>query len=70
MDKIWLYEILGESWEVVIADTREAAEEKVRAAYRKHDSGFCEDTPIIIRSKEEEQCWFEDSPDVLEVYGG
>lgn len=69
MENIWLYEILGESWGVVIAKDKNEAEEKVRNAYEKHDSLYDENRPIIIKSKEDTGNWFSDSPDVLEVFG-
>ena len=69
MEGLFLYEILGEVWGVVKAENKEEAEQKVREAYKKHDTSFDEYAPIIITSKEEESCWFSDSPDVLEVYG-
>jgi len=69
MDDIWLYEISGESWGVVKAETRESAKAKVREAYKKHDTQYCANTPIIIKSKEEDGNWFSDAPDVLEVFG-
>lgn len=69
MENIWLYEIFGESYGIVIADNKEIAEEKVRNAYKKHDSLYNENTPIIIKSKDEDGNWFMDSPDVLEVFG-
>lgn len=69
MEGLFLYEILGEAWGVVKAENKEEAEQKVREAYKKHDTSFDEYVPIIITSKEEENCWFSDSPDVLEVYG-
>ena len=69
MENIWLYEIFGESWGVVKAKNKEEAEYKVKEAYRKHDTSFNEHTPIIIKSYNEENNWFPDSPDVLEVYG-
>lgn len=68
MKNIWLYEILGESWGVVKADTKEEAEQKVREAYKKHDTGYDEDTPVIIKSKDNGN-WFADAPDVIEVFG-
>ncbi len=69
MENIWLYEILGESWGVVKAVTKEEAEQKVREAYKKHDTGYDEYRPILIKAKKEEPSWFADCPDVLEVYG-
>lgn len=54
---------------VVIADSKEEAEQKVRKAYKKHDSGYSEDTQVIIKNKNDEGNWFEDAPDVLEVFG-
>lgn len=69
MENIWLYEILGESWGVVIAENKQAAEEKVREAYKKHDSSYNENSLVIIKSKDEDNNWFSDSPDVLEVFG-
>lgn len=71
MEKIYLYEILGESWGIVIADSKEQAKEKVKSAYQKHDTSYSEHTPVhIIKATEAENNWFSDSPDVLEVYGG
>lgn len=69
MENIWLYEVLGESWGIVIAANKKAAEEKVKSAYKKHDSLYNANTPIIIKSKDEDNNWFADSPDVLEVFG-
>ena len=69
MDNVWLYEVLGESWGVVKATTREEAERKVRDAYKKHDTCYNEDTSVIIKSKDEDNTWFTDCPDVIEVYG-
>lgn len=69
MENMWLYEIKGESWGVVIADSIEEAEKKVRGAYKKHDSDYNADTPVIIKNKEDDGNWFPDAPDVIEVYG-
>lgn len=69
MGNMWLYEIMGESWGIVIADSKEDAEQKVREAYKKHDSNYSEDTQVIIKNKNDEGNWFEDVPDVLEVFG-
>lgn len=68
MENIWLYEILGESWGVVKADTKEEAEKKVREAYKKHDTGYDEDATVIIKNKDNGN-WFADAPDVIEVFG-
>ena len=69
MEDIYLYEIFGDTWGIVKANSKEEAEQKVRAAYKKHDSGYSEYTLVTIRSKDEEpNCWFADSPDVLEVW--
>ena len=68
MKNIWVYEILGESWGVVKADNKEEAEQKVREAYKKHDTGYNEDTPVIINDKDNGN-WFADAPDVIEVFG-
>ena len=68
MNNVWLYEILGESWGIVKATTKEEAEQKVREAYKKHDSYYDEYTPVIIKSKDEGGHWFADYPDVIEVY--
>jgi len=67
MDSIWLYEILGKYWGVVKANTKEEAEQKVIETYKKHDTEYDEYRPILIKSKEESN-WFEDCPDVLEVF--
>lgn len=69
MENLWLYEMFGEAWGVVKAENKEEAEQKVRDAYKKHDSSFDEYHPIIIKAYNEENNWFADSPDVLEVYG-
>lgn len=69
MDNIWIYEVWGESWGVVKANSRKEAEEKVREAYRKHDTGYSEYRPVVIKSIYEDNNWFPDCPDVLEVYG-
>lgn len=72
MDDIYIYEILGESWGIVIASSKEDAEQKVREAYKKHDTNYDETRPIIIMDKKEyteNNSWFKDSPDVLEVFG-
>lgn len=68
MENIYLYEILGESWGVVKANNKEEAEQKVREAYKKHDTGYNEDTPVIIKDKDNSN-WFADAPDVIEVFG-
>lgn len=47
MEKLWLYEILGEAWGVVKADNKEEAEQKVQDAYKKHDTLFDEHRPIV-----------------------
>ena len=73
MDNIFIYEILGESWGIVIALSKKEAEQKVRESYKKHDTGYNEYQPIIIMNKKEYESnsnWFPDSPDVLEVFGG
>lgn len=69
MENLWLYEVLCEAWGVVKAENKEEAEQKVREAYKKHDTSFDEYTPIFIKAYNEENNWFSDSPDVLEVYG-
>ena len=46
----------------------EEAEQKVREAYKKHDTGYNEDTPVIIKDKDNGN-WFADAPDVIEVFG-
>lgn len=69
MENIWLYEILGDAWGIVIAKDKREAHEKVREAYLKHDTSFNKYTPIEIKTYNEENNWFEDSPDILEVYG-
>lgn len=68
MDNIWLYEVFGEAWGVVKANTKEEAEQKVREAYKKHSIEYDEYRPVNIKSKEEDHCWFADCPDVWEVY--
>lgn len=68
LENIWLYEVCGDSWGVVKANSREEAEHKVREAYKKHSSGYGEYQPIYITSKEEASGWFKDCPDVLEVF--
>ena len=72
MDNIYMYEILGESWGIVIASSKEEAEQKVRESYKKHDSDYDEHSPVYIMDKKEYEAnnnWFPDSPDVLEVFG-
>ena len=72
MDNIYIYEILGESWGIVIASSKEEAEQKVRESYKKHDSDYDEYRPVYIMNKKEYEAnnnWFKDSPDVLEVFG-
>lgn len=54
---------------VVRAENKEEAEQKVREAYKKHNTSFDEYRPIFIKAYNEENNWFADSPDVLEVYG-
>lgn len=69
-NKVFYYEILGESWGVVLATDKNDAERKVREAYQKHDTCYNEDTPVIIQTPEESNGkWFNDSPDVFEVWG-
>lgn len=70
MENIYLYEILNESWGIVIAESAKDAEIKIIAAYTKHDSDYHEETPISIKKATMSGNWFADSPDVLEVYGG
>ena len=70
MENIWIYEVWGESWGIVKANSRKEAEEKVREAYRKHDTGWWDESrTVIIKSIYEDDRWFPDCPDVLEVYG-
>ena len=71
MDNIYIYEILDEEvYGIVIASSKEEAERKVKEAYKKHSSDHGEYTVIIMDKKEYEENnrWFPDSPDVLEVY--
>lgn len=70
MENIWLYEVWDESWGIVKANSRKEAEEKVREAYRKHDTSWWDESrTVIIKSIYEDDRWFPDCPDVLEVYG-
>ena len=70
MENIWIYEVWGESWGIVKANNKKEAEEKVRKAYRKHDTGWWDvSRVVVIKSIYEDNNWFSDCPDVLEVYG-
>ena len=69
MENIWIYEVCGQSCGIVKANCREEAEEKVRSAYSKHDTGWHDQfRTVIIKSIYEDDRWFSDCPDVLEVY--
>lgn len=66
--EIWVYEIFGDVYGVVKAETKEEAEQKVRNAYKDHYTEFNGFHKIIIKSIYEDSRWFSDHPDVLEVY--
>lgn len=67
---LWCYTFEDGTTGLVVADTAEVAEEKVRDAYSKHggyDDGKCNET---INIWEMDTCnHFLDAPDVLEVHG-
>lgn len=68
MKNIWIYEVHDQCYGIVKANNRKEAEEKVREAYRKHDTGWWDASrTVIIKSIHEDNNWFSDCPDVLEV---
>lgn len=40
MENLWLYEVFGNSWGVVIAETEKEAEQKVREYYKEHSDWY------------------------------
>lgn len=67
--RLWSYTLEDGGTGLVIADTVEEAEEKVRAAYSKHggyENGKC-DVKIYIWDMFKDS-FFPDFPDVLEVH--
>lgn len=68
MERLWLYKVLDDALVVVKADDKKEAEQKVQEAYKK-DFVSLSEYPIIIKAYNEENNWFADLPDVLEVYG-
>lgn len=69
MENIYIYEIPEDTYGIVIASDPITAEQKVRDAYQKHDTGYDKSWQVIIKNKEEGGVWFADSPDVIEVFG-
>lgn len=68
MENLWCYEVLGTSWGVVIAETKEEAEQKVREYYRKHSDWYKEHFIVDVSKPEVWGRKFSDTPDVIEVY--
>jgi len=70
MEKIWKYTVNEEECGgIVVADSREEAEKKVRERYGDwHGVGSSIQPEIIVWKAVEDACYCADHPDVLEVY--
>lgn len=64
LDKLWRYSInTGEHGGIVIADTLDEANQKVRKAYE------IEDDELLIWKMEDDDFFDKENPDVLDCYG-
>lgn len=68
VNKLYIYEVYGQAKGIVYAESKKDAEQKVREAYRKHDSAWWDHSRTVnIWSIYENNSWFSDCPDVIEV---
>lgn len=65
--RLYGYSVKDLATAIVIADSVEEAREKVKTAYNAHSNEFNAKTDWIEIWKLDENSWFEDHPDVLEV---
>lgn len=68
INNLYIYEVYGQSRGIVYAKNKKDAELKVREAYRKHDTGWWDQNRTVnIWSVHENNSWFLDCPDVIEI---
>lgn len=65
--RLYGYSVQDLATGIVLADSVEEAREKVKAAYKAHCNGFNVETDWVEVWKLDENSWFEDHPEVLEV---
>ena len=65
--RLYGYSVQDLATGIVFADSTEEAREKVKAAYKAHCNEFNPETDWVEVWKMDENSWFEDHPDVLEV---
>lgn len=69
LENIWRYSINeGEFGGIVIADTKEKAEHKVKEMYEDYDGSENEDNEIDVWKAVLDDDYSKDYPDVLEIY--
>ena len=67
INRMYGYSVKDLATGIVLADSVEDAREKVKAAYKTHYNEFNPETDLVEVWKMDENSWFEDHPDVLEV---
>ena len=67
INRMYGYSVKDLATGIVLADSVEDAREKVKAAYKTHCNEFNPETDWVEVWKMDENSWFEDHPDVLEV---
>jgi hypothetical protein len=67
INKIYRYTIDELATGIVMADNIEDAREKVEAAYKAHNDCYDEQRDNISIWKLDENSWFADHPDVIEI---
>ena len=65
--RLYGYSVQDLATGIVFANSTEEAREKVKAAYKAHCNEFNPETDWVEVWKMDENSWFEDHPDVLEV---
>lgn len=65
--RLYGYSVQDLATGIVLADSVEEAREKVKAAYKAHSNEFNIETDWVAIWKLDENSWFKDRPDVLEI---
>lgn len=70
LENIWRYTVnKDEAGGIVIADTQEEAERKVKEMYEDYDRSENTETVIAVWKALSDDDYSKDYPDILEIYG-
>lgn len=69
LENIWRYSVnKGEAGGIVIANTKEESEQKVKEMYEDYDGSENEENEIIVWKAMMDDDYSKDYPDILEIY--